>query len=141
MAAIECKSQSGSFGNNFNNRTEEAIGTSVDLWRAYEAGFVGTVRPWLAFVFVLEHARGSTSVVRDRGTPLYRTDPAFDSSSYTDRYKRLFERLVRERLYDATCLISSVEGQGIHSEPVPGVSTRNLTAAIAGRVAYIQGLI
>lgn len=38
VAAIECKSQVGSFGNNFNNRTEEAIGNAVDLWRGYEAG-------------------------------------------------------------------------------------------------------
>lgn len=41
VAAIECKSQVGSFGNNFNNRTGEAIGNAVDLWRAYEADLVG----------------------------------------------------------------------------------------------------
>jgi hypothetical protein len=35
IAAIELKSQVGSFGNNFNNRTEEAIGTAHDLWTAY----------------------------------------------------------------------------------------------------------
>jgi len=52
----------------------------------------------------------------------------------------LFERLVRERLYDAVCLISTKKGAGIHAEPVPEVSTRNLTAAIAGRVAYIREL-
>ena len=35
VAAIELKSQVGpSFGNNFNNRTEEAIGNAVDVWRA-----------------------------------------------------------------------------------------------------------
>lgn len=140
VAAIECKSQVGSFGNNFNNRTEEAIGNAVDLWRAYEAGYVGSVRPWLGFVFVIEHAPGSTSVVSDQGTPVYRTDPTFDNSSYTDRYAILFDRLVRERLYDATCLLSTVKGEGIHTEPMPEVSTQNLTAAIAGRVAYIRGL-
>lgn len=141
VAAIECKSQVGSFGNNFNNRTEEAIGNAVDLWRAYEAGLVGTVKPWVGFVFVFEHAPGSVEPVRDQGRPLYRTDPAFDSSSYTTRYRLLFQRLVRERLYDAACLISSVNGEGIHDEPLPEVSTRNLTAAIAGRVAYIEGLL
>lgn len=138
VAAIECKSQVGSVSNNFNNRTEEVIGNAVDLWRAYEAGLVGTVKPWLGFVFVFE--RGSTEPVRDQGKPLYRTDTAFDNSSYTKRYQLLFERLVRERLYDAACLISSVRGDGIYDEPVPEVSTRNLTAAIAGRVAYIEGL-
>jgi len=39
LAAIEAKSQVGpSFGNNFNNRTEEAIGSAVDLWTAYREG-------------------------------------------------------------------------------------------------------
>jgi len=140
VAAIECKSQVGSFGNNFNNRTEEAIGNAVDLWRAYEAGLVGTTKPWLGFVFVCEFAPGSTTAIRDQGRPLYRPDPAFDDSSYTRRYELLFERLVRERLYDAACLISSQRGEGIYDEPVPEVSTRNLSAAIAGRIAYIEGL-
>ncbi len=140
VAAIECKSQVGAFGNNFNNRTEEAIGNAVDLWRAYESGYVGSVRPWLGFVFVIEHAPGSTTAVRDQGTPVYPTDPIFDDSSYTDRYAILFDRLVRERLYDATCLMSTVTGEGIQAEPVAEVSTQNLTAAIAGRVAYIRGL-
>jgi hypothetical protein len=90
---------------------------------------------------VFEHAAGSTTPVRDQGRPLYRTDPAFDNSSYTTRYQLLFQRLVRERLYDAACLISTVNGKGIYNEPLPEVSTRNLTAAIAGRVAYIGGLM
>lgn len=141
VAAIECKSQVGSFGNNFNNRTEEAIGNAVDLWRGYEAGYVGNVRPWLGFVFIIERAPGSTTVIRDQGIPVYRTDPVFDNSSYIDRYGILFDRLVRERLYDATCLVSTVKGEGIHDEPVPEASTQNLTAAIAGRVAYIRGLM
>jgi hypothetical protein len=35
IAAIELKSQVGSFGNNFNNRTEEALGSALDLWTAF----------------------------------------------------------------------------------------------------------
>ncbi|MEU0793832.1 PaeR7I family type II restriction endonuclease [Amycolatopsis sp. NPDC005961] len=140
VAAIECKSMVGSVSNNFNNRAEEAIGNAVDLWRAYEAGLLGTIKPWIGFVFLFEHTTGSTKPVGDHGRPLYRTDPAFDNSSYTKRYQLLFQRLVRERLYDAACFISSVGGEGIYDEPMPEVSTRNLTAAIAGRVAYIEGL-
>ncbi|MHB8576057.1 MAG: PaeR7I family type II restriction endonuclease, partial [Dehalococcoidia bacterium] len=34
VAALELKSQVGSFGNNFNNRTEEAVGTVADIWTA-----------------------------------------------------------------------------------------------------------
>jgi hypothetical protein len=39
IAAIEFKSQIGpSFGNNLNNRAEEAIGSATDLWDAYGEG-------------------------------------------------------------------------------------------------------
>ena len=39
IAAIEAKSQVGpSFGNNFNNRTEEAMGSALDLWTAFREG-------------------------------------------------------------------------------------------------------
>jgi len=39
VLAIEAKSQVGpSFGNNFNNRTEEAMGSALDLWTAFREG-------------------------------------------------------------------------------------------------------
>lgn len=50
VAAVEFKSQVGSFGNNFNNRTEEAIGNAADVWRAYQENYLGPIKPWLAFV-------------------------------------------------------------------------------------------
>jgi hypothetical protein len=58
IAAIEFKSQVGSFGNNYNNRTEEALGSAVDLWAAYREGaFKPSARPWLGYVMLLEEAR------------------------------------------------------------------------------------
>ena len=46
IAAIELKSQSGSFGNNFNNRSEEVLGVSRDFWLAYrERAFGVTEAP------------------------------------------------------------------------------------------------
>ena len=35
VAAVEVKSQVGSFGNNFNNRVEELLGNATDFWAAY----------------------------------------------------------------------------------------------------------
>jgi len=51
LAAIEAKSQVGpSFGNNFNNRTEEAMGSALDLWTAFrEKAYKHAVRPWLGY--------------------------------------------------------------------------------------------
>jgi len=49
IAAIELKSQVGpSFGNNFNNRTEEAMGSALDLWTAYrEHAYLDSPQPFL----------------------------------------------------------------------------------------------
>lgn len=44
VAGIEFKSQVGSFGNNYNNRTEEAIGSAGDVWAAYREGLSNPLR-------------------------------------------------------------------------------------------------
>jgi hypothetical protein len=56
VAAIELKSQVGpSFGNNFNNRTEEAIGTAHDFWTAYREGAFGEQpRPFAGWLILVD---------------------------------------------------------------------------------------
>lgn len=56
VASVELKSQIGpSFGNNFNNRSEEAIGTAQDVWTAYREGaFIASERPWLGCMMMLD---------------------------------------------------------------------------------------
>lgn len=69
IAGIEFKSQVGSFGNNYNNRTEEAIGSAHDLWAAYREGaFKPSSRPWLGYLMLLEEACGSTSSLTEGGS-------------------------------------------------------------------------
>jgi hypothetical protein len=53
LVAIEAKSQVGpSFGNNFNNRTEEAMGSALDLWTAYrEHAYSASPQPFLGYFF------------------------------------------------------------------------------------------
>ena len=47
VAAVEFKSQVGSFGNNLNNRTEEALGNATDLrTAARERAFGSMVPAW-----------------------------------------------------------------------------------------------
>jgi hypothetical protein len=141
VAAIELKSQVGpSFGNNFNNRTEEAIGNAVDVWRAYEEGTFGGVRPWLGYVFLLEEAPKSTTPVRLAKT-VFPVERVFDNTSYKDRYGILCQRLVRERLYDVACFATSSRAPGSPiNQPDPELSFNALRAAIAGRAAFIKAL-
>ncbi len=140
VAAVEFKSQVGSIGNNFNNRTEEALGNAVDVWKAFEEGSFGPTRPWLGFVFVIEHSDVSARVSKVDPAALFPADPVFSGTSYVDRYRILAQRLVRERLYDATCVLTTRRGEGILEEPVPDVSIANFAAAVAGRIAYIKAL-
>jgi hypothetical protein len=141
VAAIELKSQVGpSFGNNFNNRTEEAIGNAVDVWRAYEEGTFGPVRPWLGYIFLLEESPKSTTPVRIAKSA-FPVERVFHNTSYKDRYRILCKRLVRERLYDAACFVTSSKAlESPIDEPDPELSFANLSAAIAGRAAFIKAL-
>jgi hypothetical protein len=108
IAAIELKSQVGpSFGNNFNNRTEEAIGTAHDFWTAYrEDAFGKHPRPLVAWLMLVEDATGSRSPVRDR-SPHFPVFPEFQGASYLSRYDILCQRLVKEQLYSTASVLAS----------------------------------
>ncbi|HUZ47152.1 MAG TPA: PaeR7I family type II restriction endonuclease [Terriglobia bacterium] len=133
LAVVEFKSQVGSFGNNFNNRTEEALGNSADILTAYREGaFKGSPRPWIGYLMLLEDAPDSRTPVTIQ-EPHYPVFSEFQNTSYADRYRILCEKLVRERLYDATCLIlSGAKGglRGEYSEPSAEIGFRNFSASL-----------
>ena len=107
VAAIELKSQSSSFGNNFNNRSEEVLGVSRDFWLAYRERVFGvTEAPWLGYLFFLEESPSSDRAVALADSPLPPL-AVFQGTSYLKRYEILCERLMLERDYTATALIVS----------------------------------
>ncbi len=108
IAAVEFKSQVGpSFGNNYNNRTEEALGSATDVLAAYREGaFRPAARPWLGYLMLLEEAPDSLAPVRAR-EPHFKVFPEFRDASYARRYEILLTKLLRDRLYDGVCLILS----------------------------------
>ena len=105
IAAVELKSQIGSYGNNFNNRTEEALGDAVDLWTAFrENQFPGQSAPWVGYLTVVGKDEGSTSPVRNN-EPHYPVLPEFHDATYLDRYRILCQKLILERHYSMAALI------------------------------------
>ena len=114
IIAVEVKSQVGpSFGNNFNNRTEEAMGSSLDLWTAYREGaFNKTIRPWLGYLFLLEDCSKSRTPVRVKEEH-FKVFPEFIGASYAKRYKLFCRKLVRERHYNAAAFIISERDSGL----------------------------
>jgi hypothetical protein len=108
VAAVELKSQVGpSFGNNFNNRTEEAIGTAHDLWTAYREGAFGKQpRPFVGWLMMVEDAPESRRPVSDR-SPHFPVFKEFQGASYLKRYDILCQRLIQEQLYGAASVLAS----------------------------------
>ncbi len=137
VAAMEFKSQVGSFGNNFNNRTEEALGSATDLWAAYREGaFAPSQRPWLGYFMMLEDAPESNRPV-GATEPHFKVFPEFIGASYTKRYEILLTKLIRDRHYDSACLLTSsrVEGlRGQYREPSAELSFGNLLSSLRARV-------
>jgi len=143
LASIEFKSQVGpSFGNNFNNRTEEAVGSATDLWAAYREGaFRESARPWLGYLMLLEDAPKSTNPVAVR-EPHFHVFEEFRGSSYAKRYEILLTKRVRERLYDSACLLLSngASGKnGQYHEPSVELNFQNFVASLMAKaIAHVK---
>lgn len=121
ILALEAKSRVGpSFGNNFNNRTEEAMGSALDLWTAYREGaYNKTVKPWLGYIFLLEDCPESRSPVKVK-EPHFKVFPEFVNASYAMRYELFCRKLVRERHYNVAAFLLSDKTTGLrgrYTEP------------------------
>jgi hypothetical protein len=138
VAAIELKSQVGSFGKNFNNRTEEAIGTAHDFWTAYREGAFGEQpRPFVGWLMLVEDAPESRSPVKDT-SPHFSIFEEFNGASYLKRYDLLCQKLVKEQLYTAAAIIMSSRGTAIAgelSEMSAMTSLKTFVTTLAGHVA------
>ena len=139
VAAIELKSQVGpSFGNNFTNRTEEAIGTAHDFWTAYREGAFGkNPKPFLGWLMMVEDAPRSRSPVRD-ASPHFDVFPEFEGASYLKRYDVLCQRLIQEQLYSVASVITSnrdAAKTGAFGEMSNLTNLNAFVVAIAGHMA------
>lgn len=139
VAAVEFKSQVGpSFGNNFNNRVEEALGNATDLKTAFREGAFGeSSRPFLGYFFVLEECEQSTRPV-SFSSPHFPALPEFQNTSYAARYRILCRKLIQEELYDAAALLLTTPGAaetGDYRGADELTSPRRFAITLAGRIA------
>lgn len=140
VAVIELKSQVGSFGNNLNNRLEEAIGQVVDFWHAVDRDLLPGLRPWFGYLMIVEDSVNSSKPVRTQ-SHLVPPDPAFRDKSYVDRYSIAFERLHAERLLDSVAFAISKRGTDKVSYPSPGFSFQHFATTLHNRVREVRSVL
>ena len=138
IGAIEAKSQVGpSFGNNFNNRAEEAIGSALDLWTAFrEKAYLDSPQPFLGYFFMLEDCDASNRPVGVQ-EPHFNVFPEFVGASYMRRYELFCRKLVLERHYTASAFInsSSLDGlQGVYKTPADDLSMERFAKVLVAHV-------
>ncbi|MDD4019297.1 MAG: PaeR7I family type II restriction endonuclease [Kiritimatiellae bacterium] len=139
VAAIELKSQVGpSFGNNFNNRTEEAIGTAHDFWTAYREGAFGKQpRPFAGWLMLVEDAPESRSPVKDNSSH-FDIFEEFKGASYLRRYDLLCQKLAQEQLYTTASVMTSPRTSaktGNYATLSPMTSLTTFASSLAGHIA------
>ena len=72
--------------------------------------------------------------------PHFKVFPEFRSASYAKRYEVLLTKLVRERLYDAACFLTSSAAQGvrgIYSEPAAELSFENFIGSLLAKAIAV----
>ncbi len=141
VAVIELKSQVGpSFGNNFNNRAEEAIGTAHDFWTAYREGAFGDQpRPFLGWLMLVEDAPESRSPVRVHSQH-FSIFPEFENASYLERYDILCQKMIKEGLYTTASVIASPQiagDDGTYTELSSLTDIKTFVASLAGHIASV----
>ena len=141
IAALEFKSQVGpSFGNNANNRVEEAVGSAEDVWKAYrEQRFGPGPRPFLGYLFLLEDCPKVHAPVK-LNQPYFAVDPVCvtpqGGTSYAQRYEILCRRLTYTR--PPACCWPPTPRPQPSLNPAPDLTFRWL---LAGLVKHAEAVV
>ena len=88
---------------------------------------------------ILEDCEKSNAAVRN-AEPHFKVFKEFSGTSYAGRYELFCKKLVRERLYNAACLLKSSKVEGINGkyhEASEEVGFKQFTSSLIGHVAGI----
>jgi hypothetical protein len=141
VAAIELKALGApSYGNNYNNRVEEALGNSMDLSQANLSRLAGREKPWLGYFFLMEDTVRSRLPRSARQNPALPGASEWNGLSHEERFAVTGRRLMDEGLYDAVCYLTSSAKSPDPREPEPQLDWLHFSAAIEGRLSYLREL-
>jgi hypothetical protein len=141
LAVVEFKSMHGSVGNNLNNRAEEAVGSSYDLWKAFEHGAFGETKPFLGYIYVMtDHPDnkkgGQRRMMLFEPLNEYMVfERTGQPANYEERAELFLRKMVYEQLYDKCALvIADSTNHGEYQTPNTELSIELLIRSLVGHV-------
>ncbi|PSP17932.1 type II site-specific deoxyribonuclease [Halobacteriales archaeon QH_10_67_13] len=141
LAVVEYKSQASSFGNNLNNRAEEAIGSFTDLIEAYEDGaFAPSPQPFIGYLMLMADNEESRNVPQVREVN-FEVDDEFEHATYVDRMELLCQRMVRQRVVSEAAFMLSDKERGLDGkywEPNEELRFKRFCRSL---ISHVQGHI
>lgn len=140
VAAIELKSINSSFGNNANNRAEEALGSAYDVDFATHNHLLepNDLPPSFGYVLLVRKTPESTRKAGIRARSRFEFDKEFQDSSYIERFTILGKRLLRERIYQAVWVaVVDLENQTVE-EPDPLMTYDKFVAHLKGWIDVMR---
>jgi hypothetical protein len=141
VAAFELRALGGpSFGNNYNNRVEEALGSAVGLRHAALAKLYPGEKPWLGYFFIMEDGEGSRRPVSVGNKVALPPESIWQGTSYQDRFGIFCKRLIDESLYDSVCYVTSSKESPSPIEPVGQLNWAHFAAGVRSRISYLSEL-
>ncbi|MFC5531214.1 PaeR7I family type II restriction endonuclease [Cohnella yongneupensis] len=146
LCVLEFKSMKGSVGKNLNNRVEEAVGSSADLWKAYENDAFGVTRPFLGYIYVMSEDIELIIGNTERKGLLFPPLEAFTKfertgrpANYEERAELFMKHMAQEHLYDKCAfIIADPDIIGEYRQPNLDLTIELLIKTMVGHVQAHQ---
>ena len=107
VVALEFKSINSSFGNNMNNRADEAIGQGTDLNAMYDGNGISAGDFFSGYILCMADTEDSRRVTREITLPLINLNIEMNRLSYQGRGDAMCLRLEEECTWTCTSFLSS----------------------------------
>lgn len=140
VAAIELKTISSSFGNNANNRAEEALGSVSDVNYATHNHLLepNDLPPNFGYALLIRKTDKSSKPAQSNARSRYEFDEDFIGASYIERFTILGKRLLRERIYQAVWVAVVDLENGTVDEPDPQMTYDKFLAHLKGWIDVVR---
>lgn len=136
LAVLELKSINSSFGNNANNRTEEVLGSAVDVAHAIKNSLIPfqTKPPMLGYVLVVKLCEKTTKPGSAPLKSVYPIDEEYIKASYFTRLSVMCRRLLAERIYQAVWIVGVNPETGEIVEPEADLTYEKFIASLKSQL-------